>query len=707
MSNPGAESSQTQLTTTSTEVSIQSHPNESGVRIIDPIERRRYSLETATPVSPVETSPERFLFPVDTAVVITTDTITLPSVEAVYVRDDAGNMLAEAEYFACEDFPEGTYSIEICAPIKLYLHVHAPITVSSDMETAQIGFGTPTTVTVGARSHHDCPAATITAPSDPTDLMTAVSHFGSALKTTSPERSYPSLRGHPPTVDLGDRLDIPAGIEPPETGVRIVIPPEYQSIFVTAPLAYYLGAELVEGNTPRLVTDTGFEHTLDGPHGFETEVERVLKQVFFLDCVTRTEGYYQVDLHERAAIEGELDLDFAALYAASLPTQLEAYLDVPFSVVEPYLPKWKLTTHVQPNAASAETLPYVVDDLAVVRTPNVESVESSVGEQAVVGEFMRDGEFTRSTSDSASMDTSIIQPETTNSLEQTWIGEGTPIGANKATSEAFEHHLSRTPTTDAIEITVVCNDEAMHEEQAVIEDEYGARDQLPFELTFEEALTTAELRDVLTSHSDFLHYIGHIDAEGFECTDGKLDASTVETVGVDAFFLNACQSYHQGMGLIEAGSIGGVVTLNDIINSGAIRIGSAMARLLNSGFSLQAALNLAKEQSIIGNQYIVVGDSGVEIAQAESGMPIMFEVTPAEEGFTVTMNTYPTAQRGMGSLVIPCFETMEQNFLSSGSISEVTVSAAELERVLSLEQLPVKIDGELRWSTELDIAEFR
>jgi hypothetical protein len=706
MTNSGAELPPHRPENPSQGVSIQSHPEETGLQIIDSIERHRYSLATAEPVSPSPVSTDELIFPVDTAVSLATESITLPSVVAVYVRDESGSMLAEAEHFAYEEFSTGTYSIELCAPIKLYLRVEGPVTVSSDMEHTQLEFGPSTRVVVGARSHHDHPAATITTTTDPEDVMTAVSHFGSALKTTSPERSYPTLRGHPPTVELGDELDIPEEVEPPETGIQIEIPPENRSIFIAAPLAYYLGAQLVPGGTPRLVTDTGFEYALDSPLGFETEVAQVLKQVFFLDCVTRTEGFYKVDLHEREAIEDEVDLDFEALYETSLSTQLEAYLSVPFSVLEPFLPEWKLTTHVEPRADSVETLPFVVDDLAVIRVPEVEAIQSSEVEQAAVGEFLRDGELTRSASNDALSQSSYIQPESAPSLEQTWIGNGTPVGANKATTEAFEHHLSRAPTDGAIDITVVCNDDEMQAEWDAIEEGYGSRADLPFEVTFHRNLTTEELRNVLASSSDFLHYVGHIDEAGFQCADGKLDATTLESVGVDAFFLNACQSYHQGMQLIEAGSIGGVVTLSDIINSGAIRIGSAMARLLNSGFPLQAALDIAQDESIIGNQYIVVGDSGLAIAQAEGGTPFVYEVTPVGDEFEVGIRTYPTAERGMGSLVMPHIEDIDCHFLSAGSISEIRLSGPELQQVLSLEDLPVKVDGQLYWSTQVTVGQL-
>ncbi len=63
-----------------------------------------------------------------------------------------------------------------------------------------------------------------------------------------------------------------------------------------------------------------------------------------------------------------------------------------------------------------------------------------------------------------------------------------------------------------------------------------------------------------------------------------LDTRELDTVGIEGFFLNACQSYDQGMALIDAGAVGGVVALNDVINSGAVRVGRTMIRLLNRSF---------------------------------------------------------------------------------------------------------------------------
>ena len=682
-------------------LSFEPLEGEAGLTVVDPIERRKYVLRTGDAVRATRASDAGFVFPVDDAVRIRTDSITLPNVIAVLVRDADGRMLAEAEHFAHQEFPEGEYSVELCAPIKLYLRVDSRLTVSAGADRMSLSFGEETELLVGGRSHHKHPEATITTTSDPTDVMRAVSQLSSALKTASPERSYPTLRGHPPAIELGDELEIPESLRTPETGVTLEIPPTYEAIYVAAPLAYYLGAELVPANTPRLVTEQGLEYPLDTVRGYEREIERVLKQTFFLDCLTRTEGYYQVDLHERTAVEALVDLDFAALYDQSIADQLAAYLSVPYEVVEAHVPEWKLTTHVAPTAANVETLPYAVNDLAIVRTPRARQVNSSGTQVTAIEEFMR-GEFTRSSSESPTEELELVETQSTDSVEQAWFGDGAPLNASKASVRAFRNRLERTVTDGSIQITVVSNDPEMDEERDLVDDVYGSRAELPFDVRVHHELTVAELRDVLESEAEFLHYIGHIDAEGFECADGKLDARTLDSVGVDAFLLNACQSYDQGMALIDAGSVGGIVTLSDVINSGAVEMGKTIARLLNRGFPLRAALSIAKDESIVGGQYIVVGDGNVDIAQAESGSPVLCEVTESDGGYELAFRTYTTSQNGMGSLFTPQIRENGEFYLNSGLLDTFEMSSAELRRFLKLENLPIRWNGRFTWSKYLN-----
>jgi hypothetical protein len=690
-----------------------------GVEVIDRIERRRYRLHTPEAVSPAVADTGSFQFPVGRAVRLETAELVLPRVVGVYARDADGEMVAEVEHLDQASLAEGRYTLELSTQIKTYIEVEGAVDIAADITQTRIDFGEPTTVLLGARSRHRRPATTITTTGDPRDVMRAVEAFGSGLKTTTPERSYPTMRGHPPAVEVGDELDIPATVQAPDTGVRLELPPDLSYVLPAAPLAYYMGADVVPGPVPRLATGDGFAYSLTGPEGFETEVERTLKQVFFLDCVTRTEGYYDIDLHERAAVEPLVDLDFAALYDQPLAAQLEAYLDVPYELVAEHVPEWRLTAHAEPMATSVEQLPYVVDDLAVVRTteaPSTTTVEAVGITDGGQPEDTRGEVFTRSAgaatragdaatrstgASSSSADSPYVTLESTDTLGQAWIGEGVPIGASKLTTTAFENRFDREQTDGDIAITIVQNDARMDEERDLVDDVYGNREALPFEVDVRRDLTVAQLRETLQERTDFFHYIGHTDEEGLECADGKLDAETLEENGVGAFLLNSCNSYGQGLELIESGAIGGIVTLNDVVNDKAVKMGGLIARLLNAGFPLRATLDIAGEESIVGGQYTVVGDGGMTVAQPASITPNLREIETGEDGFIVEVVTYPTDDAGLGAEFMPFVGGNNEYFLVSGSAGRFQVSEEELTDFLKLEDAPVRLNGELRWSYSL------
>ena len=679
-----------------------------GVEIRDHIERRTYAILTSAGVSPTTADVDAFRFPVDEAVSITTDAVELPTFVATYVRDADGEMQLQVNPSVDRRLPAGAYDVELCTPMKLYLAVEGPLSVTASDDRIRFDFGTETTVRIGARSHHERPAETVTTTGDSRDAMAALSTFGSALKTTSPERSFPTLRGHPPLVELGEELRIPDGLDVPDTGVRIELPAERGRAYVATPLAFYLGAEMVPAGAPRIVTDEGFEYPLDGPQGFEETVARTLQQTFFFDCLTRTEGYYPVRLHEREAVEPLVDLDFATLYDRSLAERLEAYLSVPFEVVADHVPTWKLTTHVDPTPENVSSLPFLVDDLAVIRTPNTrrtaaESSSAPVAGVARDGGTTDDGEFTRSTAESSET-VPVVEPERTDSVEQAWLGEHAPVDASKATTTAFRNRLEQETDAGDIEIAVVCNDTAMDEERDIAAEVYGSRESLPFDVTVHRDLTAERLREVLAEETAFLHYIGHIDDRGFECADGHLDATDIDAVGAEAFMLNACQSYDQGMALIDAGSVGGVVTLSDVINSGAVRVGKTMVRLLNRGFPLRAALSVAKTRSIVGNQYIVVGDGNVDVVQTESGIAVLCRLETGGEEYEVTTTSYLSDSKGIGAITTSVLGDENKSHLVSGDIDTYTLSKPELKAFLTIENVPVIVDGEFTWSRDIDFS---
>lgn len=646
--------------------------SETGVEIVDTVARRRILLRTPTSVNIHPTDGNQFIYPIDTAVKVQTERLTA-NTAGLKIKDSSGE-LSDMTGIVQEELSKGQYTIEVSAPMKMYIYAESALRVNSNGKKTTIDFDEGTEAMIGARSYHERPAATVTTTADPKDMMRAISTFGSALKTTSPERSFPTLRGHPPTIELGDGLDL-AGLEPPETGVTIEVPPEYHAIFTVSSLAYYLGARVRPGDDPVIRIDTGFEHSLDKPGGFEQTVERTFKQVFFLDCLTRTEGLYPIDLYEREAIEADIGLDFGALYDRPLAEQLEAYLAVPFETVGPEIPEWKRICHVEPIATSVEMLPFLANSLAIMRcrTPDEATASSPAGEPS----------------------------ESTDAPRIGWVGNGFLPGADKPTVTGHLNRFKRTPSDDQINITVICNETSMDDEHAPVDNIYADQTDLLFDIDLKYNLSTAELTDELAADTDFLHYIGHVNSDGFECANGTLDAGTLDTVGVDAFLLNACQSYRQGMALIEAGGIGGIVTSSNVLNSEAVSIGRTVARLLNAGFDLYAAIGISSDENKMAARYTVLGDGEVTIAQSSGGPPNVITIQKDKQGYELTVENYPTSEYigGISKLV----GIGDEHYLVPGKTPTFRLKKDEVKDFLNLETVPVRIGQNLHWSDQLEL----
>ncbi|PSQ10127.1 hypothetical protein BRC93_10535 [Halobacteriales archaeon QS_5_70_15] len=674
------------------------------ISVHDHIERRRYGLVAEPPVELREVDTERFIYPIDTAVAFEAERISLPYDAYTAVRNSDGETLVWLQILDEHEFGSGTYFVEIDGAIKLYFRVEGPITVSAEPKERVIELENAGAILLGARSYHERPATTITTTEDPVDLMRAISHLSSALKTTTPDRSYPSLRGHPPELELGNRFEVLSTVTTPDTGVRIEVPPTVESIFPVASLAYYLGAELVPGIEPRIVAD-GFDHPLESPGiGFERSVERALKRTLFLDCVTRSESSQNPSLHEGRVFGERVSLSFGELFDASPGERLSAYFEVPYESMEPLLPRWKLTAHVKPEAVHASVLPFLVDDLAVIRTPNGNVSAASDAESAAVDAYMRSDGGIPAGSRSEDASRPVVEPGETDSIEQAWVGEETPIGASKAMVEAYRNRVTREPREGDIDVVLVCNDDEMNDELDSVEGTYGSREEVPFNVTTYRHLTPDRLALVLESDIDFLHYVGHIDQDGFECDGGALDAASISDVGVDSFFLNACSSYDQGVELIRRGAIGGAVTLDDVINTGALRVGRTMAGLLNCGFPLRPALDIAREQSIVGSQYIVVGDGNLDIAHAEGLVPELFDLWEHEDDmmWNVDVTTYPTGHANVGSIYKPEVDARDRCFLVGSRDMSFEVPSERLKQTSGMTVMPVRVNGSLMWTDQVD-----
>jgi hypothetical protein len=724
-----------------------------GVLVTDDIEGVQVTLQTPHPVSPTPAPTSGFCFPVDTAVALETAGVRIGQYVSVIVRDASATVVAEAPNRQTITVPagDGPYTVEVeSQPIKLYLRIEGGLKTTVDGTGRRIFATDASELRVGVRSFHEYPAGTITTTEDPRDVMGALSTLGSALKTTSPERSWPTLRGHPPLIELGEEPEVPPGLaatqDPQE--VTIEVPPTLEAVYPVTSLAYYLNARVEPGEEPAILAD-GERIPLTDPDP-ERAAARALKQNFLLDCVVRTEGYYPMDLVERRAVEGSVadldgvDFDAAALYEASLGERVRRYLDVPYEAVEEALPRWVTTADVRPNAGNVEHLPFVAADLGLVRcpTPTTEQWGAPAPQAAAIDDFTRggspsvgdrstrlagrsaptdmrspggdvgiargsslrraDGESTRT----AQRPEFVVGLDPTDSIEHVWVGDGYPIGAAKPTIGARKRRLDATPS-GAIEVLVVSNSPDMRTESDVRE-LYGLRELVQFEVEVREDLTREELTEVLAEDRDFVHYVGHVTDEGLQCSDGHLDATTLDTVRTRAFVLNGCRSYSQGMALVDAGAIGGLVTLNDVGNEPATKVGRMLAGLLNSGFSLGGTLDILGSEMITGRQYMIVGDPKVTLANAKGGTPILLEAATSDGArYRLSFHGYPTARRGLGTIVTPHVATNTHRYLSSGHVADFIVTKDQVADTLRLERFPVRTNGQLLWSDSLDISNIR
>jgi hypothetical protein len=60
----------------------------------------------------------------------------------------------------------------------------------------------------------------------------------------------------------------------------------------------------------------------------------------------------------------------------------------------------------------------------------------------------------------------------------------------------------------------------------------------------------------------------------------------------------------------------------------------------------------------------------------------------------------------MGTMLIPYLNGVDDYFLSSGEIGPFRLSSAELRELLERNEYAVRLNDQLRWSTDLSVEDF-
>ena len=544
-------------------------------------------------------------------------------------------------------------------------------------------------VTVGVGESTSIGPARIQVPETAEGLAAGISHLGVAHHTLSPSRSSPGQRGHPPILTTGPAMEIPDAIRAarPDTGIELRLPSCVESLFVVAPLAYYLGADVAVGERERAVLTaegTNVNHEFDPFPTFQDEVAGLLRRLFYLDCLTRRMNPERdPDLLETCS------LDPAAVRSLRPAGRLERYLEAPTAPVDEAVPDWHLSTHTQPSLSRARCLSFLLDKLSLVYL----SDGSELDRGELLDRTLDDTYPTRGTA----APTGMVEPSGGAGEVCGWLAPGTPIDAFKTTQTAYENRYRyQERTSDWLQLSVVLNDTEMSEERQAVAEIYRAAD-LPMDVTVTDRLSTAELADVFESENDFVHFIGHCESDGLCCPDGNLSMDSLSESRTQTFFLNACGSYEQGLKLVEKGSVAGAVTFTDVLDSHAALVGTAFARLLSNGFSIQRALQLARRRIMMSKDYAVVGDGTYALLPGPTD-PVVVTVTPDGDVYDVTCEVL-TPQGAGGSYRLPFADRAALN----GTATDLTVDAETLIETLRANSLPVIFDGEFHWSGDLAV----
>ncbi|WP_138007659.1 hypothetical protein [Halalkalirubrum salinum] len=564
---------------------------------------------------------DRFVFPVDSAISCTAEKVRVYINTSVRVRNENGEDLGEVT-----DEPWklsfGTHCLDLVAGMKTFVRfVETPLSVAyveNDQSDAIVEVTLPESaaVLIGARSLHNGPAQTITVPNHTQALMEAVSYLGSSIKEFSAERSWPSLRGHPPRITIGDSLSIPPSIQKPETGVRITVPPNLADIYRIAPLAFYLGATVEPGDTAALHLDTGYSEPFKKSDGsIEPAVDELLRRCLFLDTLVRIGGYYSLPRYEYDALGDDLPFYPPNLYDRSISEQLMEYLEVPYEQIEPYVPTWSMTATLRSRIDDAELLTHVCNVLGTVHVENEIPAKRSARIRAFDSEGI-DG-----------------------------YSAGTiPPGGTALSIPAFEREFAyEHPTEETVSFGLILDDATQAQSvRAAIESETTLVE--PEQVGIVKKPSEKAVATLLEANHDFVYCVPPVTEGSIECIDGHVSKDHGGSSPPAVWMSSEVGSEGRDRQSFEPD---GFVSI-DVADSVGVQELINILELLQYGYPVAVSIFLA-----LGTDRVrFYGNSGRELVLVSNRSPaeLVYICSESREVHRTSLRTSPTPNIPLGSV---------------------------------------------------------
>jgi hypothetical protein len=638
--------------------------------------------------------------------------------------------------------PAGEYRVEVDGPLPVAVTFSGRGRLARDGDTVAVRFPERTAVTVGFHARErprrttgvsgasqraegtggatgtDTGTGTVRVPPTAAGAAAALEAIGESFGTETPARSAPRTRGPVPEIEVREDATVDAAATE-GADLTLRVPAELPYLFTGASLAAYLGAAVVP--TPGTADDTprievggadGLVHELPRLPTFQRAANRLLRRVFLLDTLVREKPAVDGVVPERTIID-ELGLDAVELAGTGLADRVVRYLDpeVPFERVSDRLPEWHLSMYVQPTVDRLETLPGLLADLPFVFLPEAEPLADEERLERSLDEFYRAGAH------GTTPVVDAINPTLGPGRMHGWLADGVPIDVFKSVPEAYDRRSGAAtagpggvgpdgPTdtdgeSDSLRVVTVVNDPDMAAEYADLATGRTCPGGTTLDLTVRRRLTRYELAEVFAADTDLVHYVGHNERAGLRCADGHLSVADLPEVNADAFLLNACGSYYEGLDLVRKGSLAGAVTFNKVLDGHAARVGSTFVRLLVAGFSLERALDLARRRIMTGKDYAVVGDGTHRLTTAGvDGRPAADATLERTDDGRFRLTYRVDDARRFGAVDRPRFVPDDEPHLI-GTERTVTLDRRDLVAALDRTDAPVVFEGDIHWSDEL------
>ncbi|PAU84771.1 hypothetical protein CK500_04435 [Halorubrum salipaludis] len=652
--------------------------------IRDALEGEEFPLRFDREPEPRPALPELFHVPVDRAVSFEAGGMSILEQNTVTVRD------AEGEFFAQLDdsmeFHRETYYFDVNGPVKVVVRIQdAAISATgiTESEFGELTFDRPTTVTVGARSLHTRPEATITVPDDPAALAEAVSVFGSSIKEFTPERSWPTLRGYPPRIRLGEELDIPSPLVGPDTGIEVVVRPTYADVYRLSTLAYYLGAEVVVGDSPAIRLDTGYVESLPSEGvALEERVEELLRTWFFLDTLARTDGYVKSDRYEYELMGAKLPFYPPNLADRSMSERLMEYLEVDPETVAPYAPAWPTEAVLQPVREAADLLPHLAHVLAPVR------IRGS-GDPIVDAPVALGTSPWISRNDDGSTSEAVPSPDEVPS----------PAGTAVLVPDGYENRLTRT-TTARGEIRVIAVTGSAERSESL---RRALSDPaVPDKIGSWELIANPDANTLLANLTDPEVDIAYC---GLPVEDGRIVAAD-GTVSLDGLggapalvVFEGVEDQEFGISVVENGGLSSVLTETPLDPE----LFRSLIGLLSSGVSIGPSVALSGVSA--ATQTRMVGDPGIEIAShSHPAMPVYRTWSRSANRHNITYGSVLSLSGRIGGELKQLFDEFQSKEELSGTLhtGEAVLDSSSLLELLNQGDSIVQLNGRLLLPEDVD-----